>query len=219
VIRERLVKHETEGGQAEVVSVGEEAEVAYLHEAFWEDMLKETVDEFIGREGAELDLAGVGRAIAEGDLVVLELDETAVGDGDAEDIGGQVFEGRASIANGFAMDNPLMFPGRGRQGAGERRLLECVEELGSEDLGKGLHREEETMMSWEPGAVIGGQGASWDKIVYMGMIGKVAAPGVQNAEHTNLSTHETRVTSQELGGSCGCAEQQIVEEGLVGTGK
>jgi hypothetical protein len=73
VIRERLVEQEAQGGQAEVVGVSEEAEVAHLDEAFWEDVLEETVDELFGGESAELELAGVGRAIAEGNLVVLEL--------------------------------------------------------------------------------------------------------------------------------------------------
>jgi hypothetical protein len=42
-----------------VVGVGEEAEVAHLDEAFGQDVLEEAVDELIGGEGAELDLASV----------------------------------------------------------------------------------------------------------------------------------------------------------------
>ena len=151
------IEEQAQGSQALVVGVGEEAEVAYLHEAFGEDVLEETVDELIGGEGAKFEQAGVGRVIAEGDLVVLELDEAAVGEGDAEDIGGQVLEGRASIANRLAVHDPVLFsrkgrdlpegagtcgrPNRGRDGGGEGRLVEGMEELGSKDLGESFHRE------------------------------------------------------------------------------
>jgi hypothetical protein len=149
LIRVRPVEQEAQGSQAKVMGVGKEAEVAHLHKALWEDVLQETVDELIGGESAEFELAGVGRAIAEGDLVVLKLDEAAVGEGDAEDVRGQVFEGRASIANRLAVHYPVLFPRKGRDlrpnrggdGGGERRFLEGVEELGSKDPGESFHRE------------------------------------------------------------------------------
>jgi len=104
------IEQEAQGSQALVVGVGEEAEVANLHEAFGEDVLKETVDEFVGGESAELDLAGFRRAIAEGNLVVLELNQAVVGESNAEDIGSQIFESRAPVANRFAVDDPVLFP-------------------------------------------------------------------------------------------------------------
>lgn len=87
MMRVRPIEQEAQGSQALVVGMGEEAEVAHLHEAFGEDVLEEAVNEFVGGEGTELDLASVGRAITEGDLVIFELNEAAVGDGNAEDIG------------------------------------------------------------------------------------------------------------------------------------
>ena len=48
------------------------------------------MDELIGREGAEHVLAGCGGAIAKGDLVVFELDQAAVADGNPEDVRSQV---------------------------------------------------------------------------------------------------------------------------------
>jgi len=93
--------------------------------------------------------------------------------------------------------------------------LEGVEEFGTKDLGKSFHREQEILRGTQPGALIGRQGACGDEIVDMGMIGEIAAPGVQNAEHADLSTEEARILRQELGGSCGGTEEQIIEQGLM----
>ena len=88
-----------QGRQTLAVSRGEEAEVAHLDKAFWENVLEEAVDECLGGEGAELELTGIGSVIAEGDMIILEFDKAAVADGDAEDIGSEVFEGGAAVAD------------------------------------------------------------------------------------------------------------------------
>ena len=97
----------------------EEAEIADLDETPGQDVLEEAVDELFGREGAERDLAGIGRAVAKGDLVVFEFYQAAVADGDPEDVESQVFEGRAAIADRFAMDDPILHPNAGRDIVGE----------------------------------------------------------------------------------------------------
>ena len=62
-------------------------------------MLEKAVNEIFGGEGAELDLAGIGRAVAKGDPVVFEFYQAAVadsipfGDCDPEDVESQVLEG------------------------------------------------------------------------------------------------------------------------------
>ena len=77
------------------------------------------MDELIGGEGAELVQASIGRAIAKGDLVVFELDQAAVADGNPEDVRSEIFEGCVSIANWFAMDDPILLPDNGRDIIGE----------------------------------------------------------------------------------------------------
>jgi hypothetical protein len=63
----------------ELLTVGgtEEAIIAHLDQALGQDVLQETVDELLGRQRAELGLAGVG-FVAERDLVVLHLDDAAI---------------------------------------------------------------------------------------------------------------------------------------------
>lgn len=46
----------------------EETEVTNFHEAFWQDMLEEALDEMFNRESAIFELSSVGRAVLESDL-------------------------------------------------------------------------------------------------------------------------------------------------------
>jgi hypothetical protein len=117
-------------------------------------VLEEAVDELIGRESAELELAGIGRAIVEGDLVVFELDQTAVADGDSKDVGCEILEGSAAVADRFAVDNPVLLPDGGGDIVGEAGFLKGMLEFGLEDLGEGFNGEQEVMVGRQPGAVV-----------------------------------------------------------------
>jgi hypothetical protein len=61
----------------------------------------------------------IGRMVFEGGPVVFELDETAVADGDPEDVESQVLERSPAIADRFAVNHPLMFPDSTADGIGE----------------------------------------------------------------------------------------------------
>ena len=80
-------KKQSEGSQEQALRGAEDAEIADLDEALGQNMLEKAVDELFGREGTERDLAGSGRAIAKGNLVVFEFYKAAVADGDAKDVG------------------------------------------------------------------------------------------------------------------------------------
>jgi len=66
-------------------------------------MLQETVDERFGRECTQFGFTRVRRPVAKGHLVVFKFDQATVVDGNAEDVGGQVFQGRTPIAQRFAL--------------------------------------------------------------------------------------------------------------------
>ena len=114
-------------------------------------MLEEAVDEFFCGEGAELVQAGIGRAVAKSDLIVFELDQAAVADGDAEDVGSQVLKDSAAVADWFAVNDPILFPDTGRDIVGEASLLQGVVEFGPEYPGEGFDREQEVMVGRQPG--------------------------------------------------------------------
>ncbi len=110
---------QSQGGQIQALGGAEETEIAHLHKALGQDVLEKAVDELFGGEGAELELAGIRRAVAKGDLVVFELDQTAVTDGDPENVRSEILEGSAAIADRFAVDDPLLLPDIGWDGIGE----------------------------------------------------------------------------------------------------
>jgi hypothetical protein len=56
-------------------------------------MLKETVDEFFSREGAQLESDSVSSMVVKGDLAVFQLDQAPVDDCHSKDIGVQVIQG------------------------------------------------------------------------------------------------------------------------------
>ena len=111
------LRGELSAQQFELLTMGgtEEAIVTDLDETLGQDMLhaKRAVDEFLGRQCAEPGLAGVG-LVAEGDLIIFHLDDAAVAEGNAKDVGGEIFERGAqrAIADGLAMDDPIVLPHR-----------------------------------------------------------------------------------------------------------
>jgi len=210
---------QSEGGQERALGRAEETEIADLDETLGQDVLEEAVDELFSREGAERDLAGSGRAVAKGDLVVFELDQAAVADGDTEDVGSQVLEGSVAVADRFAVDDPILLPDIGWDGVGEAGFLKGVMEFGPEDSGEGFDGEQEVMVGREPGAVIGGQPTGRDEIVNVRMVGQVASPGVQDADQTELSPDKTGVLGQMLCCSCRGLKEQVINKRLVTAGE
>lgn len=173
------------------------------------------MDELVGGEGTELELASSGRAVTKGDLVVFELDQAAVADCDPEDVRCQVLEGSVAIADRFAVDDPVLLPDIGWDGVGEAGSLEGVKEFGPEDSGKGLDREQEVMVGREPGAMIRGQPTCRDEIMNVRMVGQVASPSVQDTDQTELTADKTGVLGQVLCCSSRSMEEQVIDKRLV----
>jgi len=115
----------------------EEAIVTHLDKAFGQNVLQETVNEFLGGERAEPGVTGVG-FVAKGDLIILHLDDTAVAEGDAKDVRGEILERGATVADGFAVDNPILLP----YGSGDTRkaigFTQRITKLGAKEFRKRL---------------------------------------------------------------------------------
>ena len=136
-----------------------------------------------------------------------------------KDVRSQVLEGRAAVADRFAVDDPVLFPDGGRDIVGEARFLQGVEEFGLEDSGEGFDREQEVMVGRQPGVMIGCQPTRGNEIVNVRMIGQVASPGVQDTDQAKLSADKTGILGQELRCSCGCAKEQVIDKCLVTAGE
>lgn len=73
---------------------------------------------------------------------------------------------------------------------------------------------------------IGGEAASGDDAVEMGVMGEVLCPGVQNGSEANISAEVLGVSSNREQGPRGCMKEQVIEafliaenEGAQGIGK
>jgi len=116
----------------------QETEITHLHETAGKNVLEEALHEFLGREGALLELPGIGCAVAESDLggfhaaAVLDADQTAIAESDAKDIGCQITQGSLPIAHGFAVYNPIAAPDFGGDECEEGCLLQQVLKGGTE---------------------------------------------------------------------------------------
>ena len=116
-------------------------------------MLQEAADELYNIESKDSWAIAVGFAITNEHGAVLDFNDARVGDGDFEDVGGQVFE--ASFAGGhrLAVDVPVDVPdfiGDLTQQVGE---FDQIAELGREDFRERFDGEKEIDFGRMPRAI------------------------------------------------------------------
>ena len=99
-----------EGGEGFFGAGMQEAEGPDFWEAFGQDVLEKALDEAQGVQGHGF--PGLfPRFVAEGDLTVLHADEPPVGQGDAVDVGRQIFQGGVAITDRLTVHDPRGGPG------------------------------------------------------------------------------------------------------------
>jgi hypothetical protein len=74
--------------------------------------------------------------VANEDSTVLDFQNSRVGDGDFEDVGGEVFEACFAGTHGLGVDVPVELPELGRDLIEETGLFHFIAELGFEDNGE-----------------------------------------------------------------------------------
>jgi hypothetical protein len=88
-------------------------------------------------------------AIANQDGTVLDFQDSRIGDGNSEDIGGKVFEACLAGTYGLGIDIPIDLPDLRGDLIEEPGIFHRVTELGFEDFGEGLDGE----VKIDPGGV------------------------------------------------------------------
>src|SRR5579863_10683259 len=107
-----------------------QAEVADLVQALGQDVLEEAAHELLAGDAADPPAVGFAMLVADSDRLIVEADDSGVGDRDAEDVAGEVVEhGLLALAPGRAMDDPGLGPGGVGQNQIGTLLLECGSEL------------------------------------------------------------------------------------------
>jgi hypothetical protein len=217
------------------VSVGQEAKVTDADIACRQDMKKEPSDKFVGFEGHGLLTVLVGIIPPEeGNFVVLEGEDAVITDGDPMGISAEVLKDPfGAIEGGFAIDDPLFVvkvPQEGLEVFGVlemaemggkdkipslEAILEEVEELPSEQCGQDPNGDEEPFAAGFPAAAVRRETAAGDDPVGVGMIHEVLAPGMENADHSDLCAQRFGVLGELGEGLGGRAKKQVVQELLV----
>ena len=126
-----------------------EAIIAHLDKALGQDVLQKAVNESLSGQRTELGLAGVG-FVTEGDLIILHPDDAAVAEGDTKDVGGEILERGAAIADGLAVNDPVLLPHLCRDVRQALGLAQGIAELGPNELGERLDGEQEILAGGPP---------------------------------------------------------------------
>jgi len=230
--REQL---EAERQQRSASPVGEEAEVADAHEAARQQVEQKAAQELVDRQSHEALLVGVGGVSpAEGDVALLQGDESAVGDGDAVGVPAEIAQRVFRSAEGrLGIDDPLVAE-QGSEPCGEgpwfRKWCEVAvegelvlaegglqsgDELAAKDAAEHLDREEEPVARRDPAHVIRSEAARGGHAVDVGMKLEPLVPGMEHAEEADLRAEVAGIASDlQQGGGTGL-EEQAVDHALV----
>jgi len=215
--------------------VGEEPEVADAHEAARQQVEEETAQEVVDRQSQEPLLVGVrGVSPAEGDVALLDGDQSTVGDSDtvgvATEIAQRVFrsaEGRLGIDDPVVAEQGSEPCGEGpwlrqwREVAIELKLvlveggLQSGDELAAKDPAEHLDRQKEAMARWDPAHVIGSEAARGGHAVDVGMMLEPLVPGMEHAEEADLRAEVAGIASDLQQGRGTGLEEQVVDDALV----
>jgi hypothetical protein len=174
-------------------------------------VLEKARDEGVDGQGEMSCLVCARAGIAEGDAAVLEGFDAVVGEGDAMDIAGEVLGGVLAVASVLKVDVPGCAEDRRIDLSQEILTVEGVSDLGAEDLGQGVTGDEEVGMSGlAPDVALVGQPASGGEEMDVGMVGKIARPGMENRQDAKFGTDPLRIVGEVLESRCGFAQEQVV---------
>jgi hypothetical protein len=135
-------------------------------------------DQFQGGQGHGLPLAAVRLFVTEGDLAVFEGHEAVVGEGNAVDLGGEIFQDPLPVSSRLAVNDPILFPDLGRDVIEESGFFQSVPECGAEEDSKSFHRDEEALTGREPWAVVWREATAGDDTMDVRVIAEIAGPSL-----------------------------------------
>ena len=79
--------------------------------ALWQYMLEETSDEFLSADGHGLCLSPTRILISKANLAVVRREDSAVRDGNAVNVAGQIIkDGTRALDGRFTVDDPVLLP-------------------------------------------------------------------------------------------------------------
>ncbi len=136
-------------------------------------MLQKAADEFHNIEGQDFGALAVRFAVANPHRAVLDGNDARVGNGDFEDVGGEIFDSGLAGANRLAVDVPGDLPEIRWNLIEQIGLLQQIAELGSEDYRESFDGEKEIDSGRMPRAIGRTDSAARNDVVNVGMVLKI----------------------------------------------
>jgi len=203
-------------------------------EPVWEHMHEKSSDKLSRSQGG----CGWGARFVifdlEGDGLRGGTKDSGVGDGDVVGVSTQVFNDVGSPFEGFLeMGNPLLRIERGekffklpailehdfREGKDQLpfsvQLFQPLEEFSAKKSGYGFDGKQEASLGRDELLVFAESSPQYDG-VDVGMIGKVASPGMENADEPDLGSQMSFVLGKFFEGFRTALVEQMVEDSLIG---
>lgn len=194
----------------------EETVVSDFHESVGQDMLEEAAEELQDLQRGGAVEVGAVLPILKRDATLFDLEDAAIGDGDLEDIGREVFQRGVAFTDGLGVDIPVEGPDFGVDSIEEAGFFHSVTELSPVDGGEGLDGDVEVLTGRKPAGAVVAQAAARDDVVDVGVVLELTAPGLQDTEEAReLGADETGIVGQPLQGIGGSLKQGVVGNLLV----
>ena len=171
--------------------------VTQLVEAGRKDVLKKAPNELVACD--RFLAMAVGRAIlvAVGNGVVVDGQDAAVGNGDAEGVARKIVEGRLLAATpGGDVDDPGDLPDLVWQIGPRAELEEGVAEPGAGQGGQGRFGEQEGLAGGMPGGAVVGQSAAGNQAVSMRVENESLGPAMQHGQYADGATDPARIARE-----------------------
>ena len=211
-----LQDHAVQGVRRDRTAGMPEADVSDFREAFRENVLEEPAEKLQGVERGGPWSSAARLAVGESDGAVCESHEAAVGDGDPEDRGGEVLEGRVAMRPRLRVDVPGEVPDVWGDVLQQSGLAHVFFEEGSVEGRESFHGDKAGGSGGSPGGAILRESTARDNGMDVGMVLELPAPGMQDAGETRkVSADEPLVFGEAFEGERRGGEQGVVGEAVM----
>lgn len=194
----------------------QQAKVTHVHAAIGQDRREEPAEKLHDVEGGGAEACTARVTRGDGDGAVGARDETTVGEGAPEDIGGEVVEGRGAVRLRLTVDVPGGVPDLWGEVLSQSSFGPLLLPQGAIDGREGLHRDKAVGSGGAPRVTVFGETATWDDGMHMRGVLELSAPGMEDTGKTRkLGPDAPRVLGEPFKGFGRGVEQGVVREALM----
>lgn len=178
-------------------------------------MLQETMDELVDRQRQVPGLGGLGILVAESDEIVIERDESIVGESDSKDVGSQVSKSGMAGSNRTDIDNPVLLPDFGRGLMVEVLMFEGMAKHCAKDFGESRSGQKELLCCRHPAISVFGEATAGNDHMNVRVVSQIASPGLQDTDYAEASADPFGIPGQLLERFCSGGHEDAVKSLLM----